>query len=341
MLFKYFLISFCVFSLSNCSAQQLSMKANSFLESLTPDLRKQAFYEFKDEHRSTMNYIPMERPGPTFHDFNDQQKNAALDLLKASLSKQGFRKTTGIMELENILYKIENNTNENPTGKTYRDPLNYHFTVFGQPSETTYWGWKIEGHHVSFNFTSSRGNIISSTPSFLGSNPAVVPVTDAKGKEVLKEETRLGFELVNSLTPSQLKMARFSEMAPREIITGNSRKAKSPEQAGISYKSLNAGQQKLLKELIDEYLTNYEEGFQKSFREKIYLSGLDDISFSWAGGLSRGVGHYYRIQSPVLLIEYDNTQNNANHVHTVVRDLTNDFGEDMLKKHYEDDHKVK
>jgi hypothetical protein len=141
------------------------------------------------------------------------------------------------------------------------------------------------------------------------------------------------------LSEDQLKVARFSETAPREIITGTKVKVDGIEPKGISFNGLSEDQKGVFMNLLNEYINNYQFGFAKTLREKIEKAGIDNLYFAWAGGMERGIGHYYRIQGPMLLIEYDNTQNNANHVHSVVRDLTNDFAEDILRAHYEKEHK--
>ncbi len=334
-----FLLVISTFYMGDLQAQSLSEKANKFLETLNPDLKSQTQFALADEERFNMNFVPIVRKGPTFHDFNEDQKQAAIDLLKASLSVEGFRKSKGIIELEKVLFIVENNRNKMSDGSPMRDPLNYHFCIFGKPSPTDFWGWRFEGHHISLNFTSSNGVIISSTPSFFGSNPGIVKIEEQRGKEVLKAETDLGFKLVNSLSDDQLTTARFSETAPREIITGNKHKVDPIEPKGISYTALNENQKKTFMELLNVYIDNYELGFSKTLRDKIDKAGIENLYFAWAGGLKRGIGHYYRIQGPMLLIEYDNIQNNANHVHSVVRDLTNDFAEDILRAHYQKEHK--
>ncbi len=319
-------------------SQDLSQQANDFLNSLTPELKSRAHFQLEDPERFNLNFIPLERKGPTFHDFNDQQKNTALELLKASLSKEGYRKTSEIMELEKILFVLENDKYKYSDGSSWRDPLNYHFLIFGDPAPDHLWGWKFEGHHISLNFVSTNDRIVSSTPSFFGSNPAVVSVQGHEKKEVLKLESELGFQLVNSLTGNQLETAKFSDTAPEEIITRNNRKVENIEPKGIAYNMLNEMQKETFIKLLNVYIDNYEPGFAETFRAKIEKAGYDKLYFSWAGSLSPGAPHYYRIQGPVLLIEFDNTQNNANHIHSVVRDLTNDFGEDILLNHYHQDH---
>lgn len=315
-------------------AQDLSQKAKDFLATLSPELKLQAMFPLKHEERFNFNFVPLKRKGPTFRDFNATQKTAALELLKASLSAQGFKKATDIIELEKALIIIEKQAPDS----RYRDPLNYHFCIFGTPSSDKAWGWKFEGHHISVNFVSNEGRIVSSTPSFFGSNPGIVTIEDQKGKQALKLESELALLLVNALSEEQLKTARVSEEAPKEIITGNSRKASNIEPRGISFNALDDDQKKTFLQLLDVFVKNYELGFSKTLMEKIKKAGMDNLSFAWAGGLKYGVPHYYRIQGPMLLIEYDNIQNNANHVHTSVRDLTNDFAEDILREHYLSEH---
>jgi len=322
------------------AAQSLSAKAETFLNSLSEELQSMANFTLEDEERYNMNYVPLPRKGPTFHDFDDKQTDAAIDLLRSSLGKEGFRKSQEIMALEEVLRVIENNTNDTmPDGRPRRDPLNYHFSIFGKPSSKSPWGWRFEGHHLSLNFTSSDGKISASTPSFFGTNPGIVSTTEQKGKEVLKEEASLGFQLINSMGEEQLKIARFAEEAPNDVISKNKRKAESLEPLGISYTALSEDQKEQLLTLLNVYLTTFEPDFEARFWKKIRKAGIENLSFAWAGSLQTGAGHYYRIQGPMLLIEYDNTQNNANHAHAVVRDLTNDYGADILKEHYRKHHR--
>lgn len=323
-----FLVSWAV------NGQSLADRANKFLSSLEPSLRDKAQYTFEDNERFNFHFVPRTRNGVSIRDLNATQKDAAFALLKASLSEQGYKKVTSVIELESILREVEGRS----VGDKYRDPLNYYFTIFGTPSPVKPWGWRLEGHHISLNFSSVDSSIESSTPSFFGSNPAIVPRGAEKGKQILKLETELGFSLVNSLDAAQLSKARFSEDAPSEIITGNDRHAKSLDPKGIRFTELNNGQKDLFLKLLDVYVLNYELGFSSKLMAKIKKAGIENFSFAWAGSLKPGSGHYYRIQGPMLLIEYDNTQTNANHVHTIVRDLTNDFAEDILREHYEKEH---
>ena len=329
--FKAMLFTCALVAVIPAQGQDLAKKANIFLNTLSTELRTQAQFAFGDAERLNWNFVPIARKGPSFRDFDEKQKNAAISLLRSSLSDQGYQKVNGIIELETVLKALEKRT----PADNYRDPLNYHISIFGEPSSSKEWGWRFEGHHISLNFSSLKGVLVSSTPSFLGSNPGIVPSGDKKGTEILKKEMELGFLLLNSLDEGQLKRTIFAEKAPSEIITGNSRKASLLSPSGIKFRELNAGQKKIFVQLLDVYIRNYASEFSEKFLSGIKKNGLDELHFSWAGSLKPGSGHYYRIQGRALLIEYDNTQNNANHVHTVVRDLSNDFGEDVLKGHYQ------
>jgi hypothetical protein len=316
------------------AAQDPDKLAALFLSTLSTELKAKAQYPFDSDERLNWNFVPTSRNGVSFHDFDSKQKAAALTLLKASLSEQGYQKATGIMALEKILRDIE----KRGADDTYRDPQNYYFTIFGTPSTDKPWGWRIEGHHLALNFSSVSGAVGASTPSFMGANPGIVPRGASIGKQVLKQETDLGFVLINSLSTSQLRMARFSNLALPEIATGNNRTATQLEPKGIAFTEFSEDQKRTFMQLLDVYVKNYQLGFSKKLMDKIKAAGIENLSFAWAGSLQPGDGHYYRIQGPMLLIEYDNTQGNANHVHTVVRDLTNDFGEDILREHYEKEH---
>ncbi len=329
-----------LFLLGNVGAQDISDKANAFLDTLSEELKEKTLFTLDDEERYNMNYVPIPREGATFHDFDETQKQAALDLLKACLSKEGYEKTMEIRELEKVMRIIENDDNDKmPDGRPRRDPLNYHFCIFGTPSTSEIWGWRFEGHHISLNFTSDEGKIVSATPTFFGSNPGIVKEGDSRGKQVLKRESLLGFALVNSLTADQLKIAKFSEEAPPEIISANNREVGEIETAGIAYPLLNKAQKTIFKELLQVYVGNYIFDFSENLMAKIEKAGIENLHFAWAGSLKEGKAHYYRIHGPMLLIEFDNTQNDANHVHTAVRDLTNDYAEDILKRHYEMEHR--
>lgn len=334
---RFFLfISFLSIYAHGCLAQQadLTGAANAFLNLLSTDVKAQVQFKFDDEERFNWHFVPRWRNGVSVHDLAQPQFDAALNLLKASLSVQGYKKATDVMALESVLREVENRGADD----TYRDPKKYYFTIFGTPANDKPWGWRLEGHHISLNFSTVDNKLQSSTPSFFGSNPATIPSGKRKGEQILKDESALGFSLVNAFSSTQLQTVVISENAYSDIISENKRKAIPLEPKGLLYSEMNEQQKKIFMSLLDVYVKNYELGFSTALMNKIKAAGVDNLSFAWAGSLRPGKGHYYRIQGPMLLIEFDNTQNNANHIHSVVRDLTNDFAEDILKEHYKKEH---
>ena len=324
--------------ITSAAGQGLSTSTKHFLDALSADSRSEAMKDLDATDRYKFHFVPLLRQGPSLAELDENQESAAMAILQASLSPTGFAKAQDIIWLENVLRAQESVPSRMPDGSIRRDPEKYHILVFGTPGANAGWAWRFEGHHLSLNFTLIGDRIVSSTPSFFGSNPGKVNENGFEPKEVLKAETALGFELVNSLNKKQRVTAIFSDTAPSEIITGNNKNAEALEPKGLGYSDLDDKQKEIFHKLLDTFIGNYQFGFADLLRDKVEDAGFDQLFFAWAGSLKPGAGHYYRIQGPTLLIEYDNTQNGANHVHTVVRDLTNDFGEDILRDHYASDH---
>ncbi|MEO7802538.1 MAG: DUF3500 domain-containing protein [Ginsengibacter sp.] len=314
----------------------MATKAGNFVQSLTPAQKAKAIFSFNDDERYHWNYVPIERKGISINDLTAVQRNAAMQLLHTTLSDSGYEKTSAIMQLEKVLKLVENRNDSDH----YRDTGNYYFSIFGNPQQDSIWGWRFEGHHVAFNFSSDDKGLVSGTPGFLGANPAVVLSGTEKGKEILKDETRMGFELLHSLDDVQKSKAVISSSAFPEIITGSSRKAMIQNPQGVLYSDLTDVQQKMFMALLSLYINRYQKPYASTMMQDIQKAGLNNLHFTWAGDQQPGVGHphYYCLQGPTIIIEYDNTQNNANHVHTVIRDLVNDFGGDELLKHYQQGH---
>jgi len=318
------------------AAADMANAANAFLATLKPEQKAKASFKLDDANRTRWHFVPTEmhpRHGLSFREMTQEQQHMAYALLASVLSARGLQKTAQIMSLEQILHDA------NPKGRFARDPKWYFVSIFGKPSVKGTWGWRFEGHHLSLSFTVVDGHVGGLTPSFLGTNPGKVLDGPRKGLQVLASEEEIARALARSLNAEQRKVAVVDEKAPADIITKADRKAKRLEPLGLAASEMNKKQFTQLWTLIEEYLRNYrpdlaEEGLK-------YLEGLDlkMIHFAWAGSLESGKGHYYRIQAPDFLIEYDNTQNGANHVHCVVRDLKRDFGEDLLRQHYEQHHK--
>jgi len=301
--------------------------ATAFLASLTPDQRARTTFALNDAERLSWHYVPTARKGLTLKEMTPAQQAAALRLLRAGLSERGYSKAETIRQLELVLKAMEN-------GNPGRDPENYHFSVFGTPSETGAWGWRYEGHHCSQNWTVVSGRGIASTPQFFGANPAEVRQGPMKGTRVLAAEEDLARTLVHSLDDTQRTLAVVSPTAPPDMVTGAQRQVAIEEAQGIPYARLTKDQQGMLVALIEEYASAQPAELARERLDRIRRSGLDPIAFSWMGGIDRGQPHYYRIQGPTFLIEYDNTQDNANHIHSVWRDYKDDFGQDLLAQHY-------
>lgn len=310
------------------SGAPLMRATNAFRDSLDAPLRAKASLPFNGEERLNWHYFPKERRGVALKELNPAQRQSALDLLKAALSEKGYAKAETVRGLEAVLRDLENG---NPT----RDPELYYVTVFGEPKETGIWGLRYEGHHLSFNWTVIEGKVIASTPQFLGSNPADVKEGPMRGTRALGAEEDLGRGLVKSLNADQRRKAILSATAPPDILTGHDREAAIQEDLGIAYGELTPEQQGLLLTLIQEVVGAQADEIARERLDKIRADGIGSVKFAWMGGLEKGEGHYYRVQGPTFLIEYDNTQNQANHIHTVWRDFKGDFGLDLLKEHYQ------
>ena len=309
------------------SEERIVAAATAFITSLDDAQRAKATRDFEHADRFSWAFVPQERNGLPLKEMTAEQRGAAFALLQSVLSTQGYLKATGVMRLEGILAAIE----ERPD---YRDPENYHFWVFGTPSLEDPWGWRFEGHHVSLTFTSVEGLAIAG-PAFMGSNPARVHTGPYTGWRLFAQEEDLGRSFVLSLDPAQRERAITSGNAPNDIVTMTRRDAQLDPVIGIPYTALTLDQRAMLMRLVHEYIDNFEPEIAEDFLARIEAAGLDELHFAWMGSLEVGARHYYRIQGPVLLIEYDNTQNGANHIHSVVRDLENDFGGDLLRMHYE------
>ncbi len=313
------------------SSTVMTLAAQHFLASLTPEQRAQATFPFEADERQNWHFIPKERKGLPLLDMQPHQKALAHALLSAGLSQQGYIKAVTIMSLEDVLRIMEN------ADPNYRNPQKYYFSVFGEPSDTGTWGYRVEGHHISQNYTVVNGKI-ADTPSFFGANPAEVREGPRKGLRVLAGEEDLARDLLEALTPEQKKIAIVVDKAYPDILTMASRKAALEGQpSGLSAAKMTKKQFDLLQTLLSDYAYNVPDQLAQVREEHIKKAGTN-LFFAWAGAEERGSGHYYRIQSPTFLIEYDNTQNNANHIHSVWRDFNGDFGLDLLAMHYQQSH---
>jgi len=309
---------------------EMAMAANNFLADLTPEQKAKATFDVKDAERENWHYIPRARKGLPFKEMSPAQKLLAQALLASGLSNRGYEKAVSIMSLDEVLAALEQ-------GKgPLRDPENYYLSIFGVPGSAEPWGWRVEGHHLSLNYTASGDDAPSMTPSFFGSNPGEVRTGPRAGMRVLAAEEDLGRALVKSLDPEQLKQALIMEKAPKDILNIPGRNDTTA--MGLPQDKMKPEQQAMLAKLIREYLFRCRPDVAAVDWAKIEKAGFDKICFAWAGGPDRGQPHYYRVQGGHFVLEYDNTQNDANHVHSVWRDFDHDFGVDLLKAHYEAAH---
>ena len=306
--------------------------ATTFLDSLAKDQLKEVQFAFEDASRETWHYLPhtmYERPGILIKDLSDTQKELFFELLQSHVSETGYDKILRIIDLENVLVEMGGDPE-------FRDAEKYAVAIYGKPGVDELWSWTFEGHHIALSFTIVKGKV-SMTPRFLGASPATVPEGSRKGERTLVKEQDLALQLVNALPPEQRKRAIFRAEAYPDIITGNTSTASRPERVGVALSELDENERNLLLQLIVTYLETMPE---QLFMEKIQAVAREKqfIHFAWAGATESGKPHYYRIQGESFLIEFDNTQNNANHIHTVWRDFDGDFGRDLLRQHYDAEH---
>lgn len=306
---------------------EMAAKADAFLASLQPEQKEKAVFPFASEERVSWGFVPKARNGIPFKDLDESQRKLAMELLASGLSEKGRMKAEAIIALESILAAMEKNP-------TFRDPGKYCVSIFGTPNDPKGWGWRFEGHHLSLNFAIIPDHV-AVTPTFMGSNPAEVRVEGPdKGKRALAAEEDLARTLANGLAEAD-KPVIFSEKAPAEILTSDKRKVEQLEAVGVLASDMTEAQKAGLEKLIGEYVDRYRKDVAESCWKKIKDAGMGQIRFGWAGGLKPKEAFYYRIQGPTFLIEVANTQNNANHMHTVWRDFDGDFGRDFLGEHYQ------
>jgi hypothetical protein len=303
--------------------------ADTFVASLEPEQRARALFAFEDAERLNWHFVPRARRGLPLKDMSPEQQELARGILRAGLSRRGYLTASAIIELELVLREM----GQNPV---IRDPELYYFSIFGTPSHSAPWGFRGEGHHLSLNFTLVRDTLIATAPAFFGANPATVRSGSRAGLRALADEEDIGRELVLSLDDGQRADAIIATTTPRDIVTGNAARVEPLAPIGIRVTELRPEQAAILVRLLDVYLGRMAEPLAERRRAALERTDFNEVAFAWAGSTRPGEAHYYRIQGPSFLVEYDNTQDNANHIHTVWRDFDGDFGRDLLREHYRD-----
>lgn len=306
--------------------EDMAAAAKTFLASLDETQRQEAHFTFTTDERENFHFVPKDRKGLPLKNMRPDQVPLAFTLLNSGLSTHGFAKATTIMSLEKILHELEN-------GAAHRDADRYFFAIFGEPGPKEVWGWRCEGHHCSVNFTIVNGHF-SATPNFFGANPGEVRQGPRAGLRVLASEEDLGRALVQSLDETQRQTAILSREAPPDIFTSANRNIDPLSPTGLAASAMTEAQQKMLRTLINDYIRRARAEIAEAEWKQIEAAGFDKIHFAWMGSVKKNQGHYYRVQGPTFLLEYDNTQNEANHPHTVWREFKGDFGRDILAEHY-------
>ena len=310
--------------------------AIALLQSLRPQQKRKIGIAFDDEaERENWHYIPRDRAGLPLKEMDPPQRLLAHGLVKTGLSERAYAKVCSIIDLEPVLAAVEG-----PERKFTRDPELYFVSIFGNPAHDPLWGWRFEGHHVSLNFTVINGHEIGTAPLFFGANPAHVRHGEKNGFRALKEEEDLGRELVSMLDDGQRGKAVLSVEAPSDILTRNLPHMEGEINGqGIPRSEMTAAQQELLADLVQIYVRRLPEPLARLETERVAAGSKEPCFFAWAGSAALGAPHYYRVRGSNFLAEYDNTQNDANHIHAVWRDIQNDFAVDFLRRHYAREHR--
>jgi len=310
--------------------------ASVWLESLSPELREQATFPLDNSERKAWSNLPasmFQREGVSFGQMSESQRVSAHRLVRSALSSQGYLKASGIMRLDEIL-----------KGLTASDRLqfgqeNYWIGIFGNPKKDVAWGWQLDGHHLALNFT-VVGDQLSVTPAFLGSDPAEILIGADAGWYVLSDEDKQGRAFWASLDLSQRAAALLDGETPLDVITGPGRADQTPEISGLPMAIMNEQQREKFMNLLQVYLGNLAPELEAEQRRRIFAAGVDKLHFAWSG-TEQGKPYYYRIHGPTVLVEFDNSyppgqdSGKINHIHAVWRDSERDFGEDLLRRHYE------
>ena len=312
------------------AARQMAAACSDLLDSLDPAQRARACYPYLDGERLFWYYPPLNRHGLPLLAMSGEQQALAKRIMEVSLSEKGYEQACAIIDHELIL-----GAQEKAEGNLHwaRDPGRYYFTIFGAPRAAEPWGWRAEGHHLSLHFSVWGRRVISTTPFFFGANPAEVRHGPRRGLRILARREDLAFELMESLDRGQQAQAVIYDRAPYDILTYNSSRAVLPREEGLPAQRLDAAQRALLTALVETYVTQVRSDLARHKLAHLRRAGIEHLHLAWAGPVARAAGHYYRIHGGNFLVEFDNCQNQANHVHSVWRDLENDFAQDVLRDH--------
>ncbi|MEZ6126432.1 MAG: DUF3500 domain-containing protein [Planctomycetaceae bacterium] len=303
--------------------QVMAVSAARFAEVLDHSQKLKAMYSYDDPERVNWHFIPRERQGVGLWDLNGAARDAAEALVRSGLSSAGYHKTLEIRSLEEVLYLFEGG--DEAERRLKRHPHKYFITIFGTPGPKGLWGWRFEGHHLSLNFSIEDGKIVSSTPEFFGANPGLIDAGPGRFLRVLGKREDLARQILKACPADCQDKLWLSKKAPDDIRGGGVAQPVVDAAQGLKYSDMTPEQQQLLKDLLAEYLTAMPAPVVRERMQAIQKGGMDNIHFGWWGGSELNEPHHYVVQGPTFIIEYNNTQNSANHVHAIWRNLAGDF----------------
>lgn len=315
-------------------AGQMWAAASELVESLSDAQRAQVVGPFHRQEQTEWTYLPGHRPGLRVQELTVEQRGLASALLRTSYSPRGSRDAELVVHTEAIRSDQPLDTEASSLLASYADPQ-YYLRLLGELGRRDQpWQWRLSGHHLLAQAT-VVGDVVSLTPQFFGTQPARVSGGPHAGFRGLPREEDLARDLVNSLGADQRRSAILSPQAPADIQSRDDPLAHvSDRPPGVAYAGLDTAQRNLFEELVAQYLNRVAAPVANRAWADLRQGGIDNVSFAWAGGLLPGEGHYYALTGPTVLVEYDNTQDDANHVHSVWRDLRHDWGGDLLGAHY-------
>ena len=312
------------------AVSQMTEACSNFLNSLNSDQKAKTVYSYLDGERIFWYYPPLNRHGLPLREMDAKQRQLAYAVMAGGLTDKSYEQAKLIIEHENILGPLEV---EQDKVTFLRDTERYYFTIFGEPGGSDPWGWRVEGHHVCLNYSIWNDKVIAVTPFFFGANPAEVRKGPKNGLRILGDREDLAFELMESLDAGQQSKAIIYDEAPLDILTYNSSKVSLPREEGLPASRMSGTQQEMLMALVTLYVSQVRSDVAQERLDAFKTDGIDGIHLAWAGPVDKSKAHYYRLHGGDFLVEFDNRQDGANHIHSVYRDVENDFASDVLRQH--------
>ena len=312
------------------AVSQMTEACSNFLNSLNSDQKAKTVYSYLDGERIFWYYPPLNRHGLPLREMDAKPRQLAYAVMASGLTDKSYEQAKLIIEHEDILGPLEV---EQDKVTFLRDTERYYFTIFGEPGGSDPWGWRVEGHHVCLNYSIWNDKVIAVTPFFFGANPAEVRKGPKNGLRILGDREDLAFELMESLDAGQQSKAIIYDEAPLDILTYNSSKVSLPREEGLPASRMSGTQQEMLMALVTLYVSQVRSDVAQERLDAFKTDGIDGIHLAWAGPVDKSKAHYYRLHGGDFLVEFDNRQDGANHIHSVYRDVENDFASDVLRQH--------